>query len=250
MLKIDPRVRVDSRAYKMSKSRGNVVNPDQVVAEYGADSLRLYEMFMGPLEAVKPWSMDGVSGVRGFLDRAWRMIIDDRAETIQLNAAVQDVEPTAEQNRMLHKTIRAVSADIVQLSFNTAIARLMEFTNFFFKSEVRPRSAMERFVLLLSPLAPHLAEELWQALGHAATLAYEPWPSYDESLVREDTIEIPVQINGKLRSKIQLPADSANDRDALESAARANPRVAELLEGKTIVKTIVVPGRLVNYVVR
>jgi leucyl-tRNA synthetase len=250
VLKVDSRIRVDSRAYKMSKSRGNVVNPDQVVAEYGADSLRLYEMFMGPLEAVKPWSMDGVSGVRGFLDRAWRMIIDDRSETRQLNAAVQDVEPTAEQNRALHKTIRAVSADLEQLSFNTAIARLMEFTNFFFKAEVRPRSAMERFVLLLSPLAPHLAEELWQTLGHAATLAYEPWPGYDESLIREDTIEIPVQVNGKLRAKIQLPADSGNDRGALESAARANPRVAELLEGKTIVKTIVVPGRMVNYVVK
>jgi leucyl-tRNA synthetase len=250
VLKNDPRVRVDSRAYKMSKSRGNVVNPDQVVAEYGADSLRLYEMFMGPLEAVKPWSMDGVSGVRGFLDRAWRMIIDDRAETRELNAAVQDVEPTAAQNRVLHKTIRAVSADLEQLSLNTAIARLMEFTNFFFKSETRPRSAMERFVLLLSPLAPHLAEELWQALGHPATLAYEPWPGYDESLIREDTIEIPVQINGKLRAKIELPADSGNDRGALESAARANPRVAELLEGKTLVKTIVVPGRMVNYVVK
>jgi leucyl-tRNA synthetase len=250
VLAIDPRVRVDSRAYKMSKSRGNVVNPDQVVAEYGADSLRLYEMFMGPLEAVKPWSMDGVSGVRGFLDRVWRMIIDDRSETIQLNAVVQDVEPTAEQNRMLHKTIRAVSADVGQLSFNTAIARMMEFTNYFFKAEVRPRSAMERFVLLLAPFSPHIAEELWQALGHDTTLTYQPWPSFEESLIREDTIEIPVQINGKLRAKIQLPADSGNDRDALADAARANPRVAEWLEGKTIVKTIVVPGRMVNYVVK
>ena len=148
---------------KMSKARGNVVNPDNVVREYGADALRLYEMFMGPLEAVKPWSMDGVSGVRGFLDRAWRMIIDDRAESMQLNAAVQPIEPTAEQNRMLHKTIKAVANDLEQLSFNTAIARMMEFTNFFLKEDVRPKSAMERFVLLLSPFAPHLAEELWQA---------------------------------------------------------------------------------------
>ena len=152
---------------KMSKSRGNVVNPDEVVREYGADSLRLYEMFMGPLEAVKPWSMDGVSGVRGFLDRVWRMILDDRAEAMQLNAAVQDVEPTAEQNRMLHKTIKAVTNDLEQMSFNTAIARMMEFTNFFLKADVRPKAAMEKFVLLLSPFAPHMAEELWQALGHA-----------------------------------------------------------------------------------
>ena len=121
-------------------------------------------MFMGPLEAVKPWSMDGVSGVRGFLDRVWRMILDDRAEAVQLNSAVQDVEPTAEQNRMLHKTIKAVTADLEQMSFNTAIARMMEFTNFFTKAEPRPRVAMEKLVLLLAPFAPHIAEELWQVL--------------------------------------------------------------------------------------
>ena len=135
VLTADPRIRVDSRAYKMSKSRGNVVNPDQVVKEYGADALRLYEMFMGPLEATKPWSMTGVNGVRGFLDRVWRMIVAERAETVELNAAVQDVPPTIEQNRLLHKTIAAVTADVERLSFNTAIARMMEFTNFFTKVE-------------------------------------------------------------------------------------------------------------------
>ena len=150
---------------KMSKSRGNVVNPDHVVKEYGADSLRLYEMFMGPLEAVKPWSMDGVSGVRNFLNRAWRMIIDDRLEEMQLLPNVQDVPPTAEQNRVLHKTIKAVTNDCRQMSFNTAIARMMEFTNFFFKEDVRPKAAMEQFVLLLSPFAPHVAEELWETSG-------------------------------------------------------------------------------------
>jgi len=269
---------------KMSKSRGNVVNPDEVVHEYGADSLRLYEMFMGPLEAVKPWSMDGVSGVRGFLDRAWRMIIDDRAEAMELHSTVQAVEPTAEQNRMLHKTIKAVTNDLEQMSFNTAIARMMEFTNFFLKADVRPKSAMERFVLLLSPFAPHLAEELWQALrtplarsgGHhgvvgaggegselsplpspsgrgaggegQTTLAYEPWPTFDEAAIREDTIEVPVQINGKLRWRIQVPAEI--DQPSLEAAARADAKVAELLAGKTVVKAIVVPGRLVNFVVK
>ena len=233
---------------KMSKSRGNVVNPDEVVREYGADSLRLYEMFMGPLEAVKPWSMDGVSGVRGFLDRAWRMILDDRAEAMQLNAAVQDVEPTTEQNRMLHKTIKAVTNDLEAMSFNTAIARMMEFTNFFLKSDVRPRAAMEKLVLLLAPFAPHMAEELWQALGHTSTLTYEPWPTFDESAIKEDTVEIPIQINGKLRSKIQVPADA--DKAALESAACADARVVELLAGKTLVKTVVVPGRMVNFVVK
>jgi len=243
-----PEVKVDSRAYKMSKSRGNVVNPDDVVEGYGADSLRLYEMFMGPLEAVKPWSMEGVSGVRGFLDRVWRMILDDRAESVQLNPAVRDCQPTAEQSRMLHKTIKAVTDDVEAMAFNTGIARMMEFTNFFTKQDPRPKSAMEPFVLLLSPYAPHICEELWQALGHADTLAYEPWPQYDESLIKEDTVEVPVQINGKLRARVQIPADA--DRATQESAARANPKIAELLEGKTIHKVIVVPGRMVNFVAR
>jgi len=241
-------IRVDSRAYKMSKSRGNVVNPDDVVKGYGADSLRLYEMFMGPLEAVKPWSMEGVSGVRGFLDRVWRMIVDERAEEIALNEAVQDAELTEEQNRVLHKTIKAVTEDVDSMAFNTAIARMMEFTNFFLKEKVRPRVAMEKLVLMLSPYAPHLAEELWQLLGHGETLAYESWPEYDESALVESTIEIPVQVQGKLRAKITVPADA--DKSALEEAAKAAPKVAELLEGKQIVKTIVVPGRMVNFVVR
>ncbi|MGD0898780.1 MAG: leucine--tRNA ligase [Thermoguttaceae bacterium] len=248
VLKADPSIKVDSRSYKMSKARGNVVNPDQVVAEYGADSLRLYEMFMGPLEAVKPWSMEGVSGVRGFLDRVWRMIVDDRAEAMKLNEAVTDAEPTPEQNRVLHKTIHAVTRDLEQMSFNTAIARMMEFTNFFMKESRRPRSAMERLVLLLSPLAPHIAEELWALLGHPRTLAYEPWPACDEALLREDTVEVPVQVNGKLRGRIAVAAEA--DRDATESAARADARIAALLSGKTILKVIVVPGRMVNFVVK
>ena len=248
VLKADPAIRVDSRAYKMSKSRGNVVNPDQVVAEYGADALRLYEMFMGPLEAVKPWSMDGVSGVRGFLDRAWRMIVDDRAEHVQLAAALRQAEPTAAQNRMLHKTIQAVTRDCEQLSFNTAIARLMEFSNFFLKEECRPQSVMEPFVLLLAPFAPHLAEELWQVLGHPHTLAYEAWPLCDESHLREDTVEIPVQISGKLRGRIRVA--TGLDAAALEAAARADEQIAGLLAGKTLVKVIVVPGRMVNFVVK
>ncbi|MGQ9574532.1 MAG: leucine--tRNA ligase [Thermoguttaceae bacterium] len=248
VLKSDSRIRVESRAYKMSKSRGNVVNPDQVVADYGADSLRLYEMFMGPLEAVKPWSMEGVSGVRGFLDRFWRMIADERAETMQLHPAVQQVEPTAQQNRVLHRTIQAVTRDIEQLSFNTAIARMMEATNFFLKEQLRPKAVMEKLVLVLSPFAPHIAEELWRLLGHDRTLAYEPWPEYDEALVKEETIEVPVQVNGKLRAVIRLPAGS--DRDAAEQTARAHPKIAEYLAGRMVQKVIVVPGRMVNFVVR
>ena len=248
VLKSDPSIKIDSRAHKMSKSRGNVVNPDVVVADYGADSLRLYEMFMGPLESVKPWSMEGVSGVRGFLDRVWRMIVDERAEELKLNAAVRDVEPTGEQNRMLHKTIKAVSHDLDGMEFNTAIARMMEFTNFFLKEETRPKGAMEKLVLLLSPYAPHMAEELWRLLGHADTLAFEPWPEYDEAALKEDTIEIPVQVMGKLRAKIKLPADV--DRAGMEAAAREHPKIAEWIAGKTVKKVIVVPGRMVNFVVQ
>ena len=241
---------VVSRTYKMSKSRGNVINPDDVVKKYGfgADSLRLYEMFMGPLESVKPWNMDGVSGVWGFLDRVWRMMIEERAETVQLNSAVQDIEPSEEQNRVLHKTIKAVTDDLDAMAFNTAIARMMEFTNYFLKQDARPKTAMERFILLLSPFAPHLGEELWALLGHEQTLAFEPWPAYDESAIKEDTIEVPVQIKGKVRSRVKIPTDA--DKAALEAAALNDPRIKELLDGKTIVKTIVVPGRLVNFVVK
>ncbi|MFN0021718.1 MAG: leucine--tRNA ligase [Pirellulaceae bacterium] len=247
-LKDQPAIRIESRAFKMSKSRGNVINPDHVVKEFGADSLRLFEMFMGPLEAVKPWSTAGVVGVRGFLDRAWRLIVDDKSEVLLLNASVQKTEPTEEQNRTLHKTIKQVTSDLEGMAFNTAISRMMEFVNFFTKQSVRPHSVMERFVLLLSPFAPHIAEELWQLLGHDKTLAYEPWPTFDDALTKDAEIEIPVQILGKLRGKVVVPAGS--DQATLIAAARAEPRIAELLSGKEVVKTIVVPGKLVNFVVK
>jgi leucyl-tRNA synthetase len=243
----DPGVRIDARAHKMSKSRGNVINPDSVIREYGADSLRLYEMFMGPLEAVKPWSMKGVEGVYRFLGRAWRMIIDADAEDLRTDPRVQDVAPGPDQAKLVARTVAAVTEDIEGLRFNTAISRLMEFTNAFTGDEVRPRSAMETFVLLLSPLAPHASEELWQILGHEQTLAYEPWPTYDPALLKDEEVEIPVQVNGKLRGRVVVPADA--DRDAIEAAARADERIAALLEGKTVRKVVVVPGKLVNFVV-
>jgi len=243
-----PSATVDSRAFKMSKSRGNVVDPTKVVEEYGADSLRLYEMFMGPLEQAKPWSKQGLSGVRGFLDRAWRMIVDDRAEELQLNEAVKPTPSTDEQNRVLHKTIQAVTRDLERMDFNTGIARMMEFVNYFTKQPGRPKEAMEKFVLLLSPYAPHIAEELWQLLGHDKTLAYEPWPEADERWTRDEEVEIPVQILGKLRGKVTVPAES--DSATIEAAAKADPKIAELLAGKTIAKVVVVPGRLVNFVVK
>jgi leucyl-tRNA synthetase len=233
---------------KMSKARGNVINPDDIVAEYGADSLRLYEMFMGPLEASKPWSMQGVNGVFGFLNRVWRLIVDERADSMQLNAAIMDRAPTAEENRVLHQTIGVVTDHIRALAFNTAISRMMEFTNYFTTAPERPRMVMEQFVLLLSPFAPHIAEELWQALGRTNSLAHDPWPEFNAGLAKEDTVEIPVQINGKLRSKITVPASA--DAKLLETTAREDARIAELLDGKEIVKVIAVPGRLINFVVK
>lgn len=241
-----PEIQVDSRAHKMSKARGNVVNPDDVVGEYGADSLRLYEMFMGPLTATKPWNMNGVNGVKGFLDRVWRMIINRDADEMEIDSAVKDVEPTKEQNRVLHSTIKAVTHDIEVMSYNTGISRMMEFCNFFTKQEVRPKSAMEALVLLLSPYAPHIAEELWKALGHETTLAFESWPEFDESLTKADSIEVAIQIMGKVKTKIQVAPDIS--KDDLEAAALADEKIKQLLEGKTIRKTIVVPGRLVNFV--
>ncbi|MCA9192419.1 MAG: leucine--tRNA ligase [Planctomycetales bacterium] len=248
VLSAEQEVRVDSRAHKMSKSRGNVVNPDEIVREYGADSLRLYEMFMGPLEATKPWSMSGVSGVRNFLDRVWRMYVDYRDDDLRLLDAIVDQSPTAEQNQVLHRTIAAVTHDIEAMSFNTAIARMMEFANFFTKEQTRPRAAMSPFVLLLAPFAPHLAEELWSLLGNTDSLAYEPWPKYDEAATKSAEIEIPIQINGKVRGRLTVPAEC--DQASLETLALADPKTAELLAGKQVIKTIVVPGRLVSFVVK
>ncbi len=235
------------KAEKMSKSRGNVVNPDQVVRSYGADALRLYEMFMGPLEAVKPWSMHGVEGVSRFLNRAWRMIVDENADAMRVNPAISDATPTDEQLRVVHKTIKVVTEDFESLRFNTAISRLMEFVNFFTGQSVRPRACVEPFVLMLAPLAPHIADELWQALGNSGSLAYTPWPAFDPSLTREDTIELPVQINGKVRSRIVVAAEATSEQ--IEQAARADEKVQSQLEGKSIKKVIVVPKKLVNIVV-
>jgi len=243
-----PDIRIDSRAYKMSKSRGNVINPDKVVEEYGADSLRLYEMFMGPLEAVKPWSMQGVEGVFRFLSRVWRTITDDRADDARLNPAVQDVAPAEPQLRLLHKTIKAVTHDFETLGFNTSISRLMEFMNEVTNWNVRPVSILRPFVLLLSPLAPHLAEELWSLLGGAKSLAYESWPTFDPQLVEDAVIDVPVQINGKLRAKITVAAKA--DQATVEAAARREDLIASYLEGKTVVKVVYVPGRLMNFVVK
>jgi leucyl-tRNA synthetase len=247
VLKSDPSIRIDARAHKMSKSRGNVVNPDDIIKEYGADSLRLYEMFMGPLEAVKPWSTRSVEGVYRFLSRVWRLVVDTDAEALKLSPAVKDVAPDRETLRLLHRTIQKVTEDTEGMRFNTAISAMMEFSNHVTKLEVRPGSVLEPFVLLLAPYAPHAAEELWRALGHTTTLAYEPWPKYDPGLTKADEIEVPVQVNGKLKARLRVPADI--DDKALEAAALADEVVKNQIAGKAIKKVIVVPKKLVNVVV-
>ncbi len=242
----NPAIRVESRAFKMSKSRGNVINPDVVVERYGADSLRLYEMFMGPLEAMKPWSMKGVEGVSRFLNRIWRLIVDE--ETGSVLPEVSDTKPTDEQLRHLHAAIKKVTEDIENLRFNTGISAMMMFVNEAMKWEHRPQEILSQFVLILSPFAPHLAEELWEKLDNKTSLAYELWPKFNRDFLKENNVEVVIQINGKLRYKLQLPVNLS--KEETEETALASDRIQELLNGKSIVKVIVVPNKLVNIVVK
>jgi leucyl-tRNA synthetase len=248
VLKENKAIRVDARSFKMSKSRGNVVSPDAVIQQYGADSLRLYEMFMGPLEAVKPWNMRSVEGVYRFLSRVWRVVVDDHSETPTLHPSVKDVEADPETMKLLHKTIKKVTEDTDGLRFNTAIAAMMEFTNHLTSQvEVRPLKVLKQFILLLAPYAPHAAEELYGVLGHEGSLSYEPWPQFDPAMVREDEIELPIQIAGKVRAKLLVPAEA--DAATLEKLALADPKVQEQIAGKTVRKVIVKPKQMISIVV-
>ena len=232
-----------SDSQKMSKSRGNVVNPDAIIADYGADSMRLYEMFMGPLDAVKPWNTQGVEGVHRFLLKTWRMII---AEDGSVHTNIVDQPPADAPLRTLHKTIKKVTDDINAMAFNTAISQMMIFVNEYLRLPQRSRPAIESFVLLLAPFAPHIAEELWHRLGHDNTLAYEPWPSYDEKLTTDPEVELAIQVLGKIKDRITIPADL--DDDAIQKEALASKNVQTALTGKTVRKVIVIKGRLVNIV--
>jgi leucyl-tRNA synthetase len=230
---------------KMSKSRGNVVNPDDVIAEYCTDAMRLYEMFMGPLEKGAPWSTESIPGVFRFLQRAYRLIVagDGADESpVELPAG----RGADEQARLTAKTIQGVTDDIEEMQFNTAISKLMVFTRDVTRSNRLPREAAEAFVLLLSPFAPHLAEELWQQLGHAESLANEPWPEADATLLVDETVTLAVQVNGKRRAEIRVAADA--DESAIREAALTEPNVERHLDGRDPKKVIVVPGRLVNVV--
>ncbi len=228
---------------KMSKSRGNVINPDDIVNEYGADTLRLYEMFMGPLEATKPWNENGVEGMYRFLGRVWRLFI---SEDGSLNPKIVDNGGDDAFKRTWHKTIKKVSEDMEALRFNTAISQLMIFTNEAYKVEELPRQAMENFVQLLSPLAPHIAEELWTRLGHEGSITYQEWPAHDEAWTTESEVEIVIQITGKIVQRANVAKDM--DAKALEQFALSLETVQKAIEGKTVRKVVAVPGKLVNIV--
>jgi leucyl-tRNA synthetase len=238
---------VESRAHKMSKSRGNVINPDDVVEQFGADSLRLYEMFMGPLEQVKPWSTKGVEGVNRFLSRAWRMIVGDQDEAALLS---EDAETTPEQLKVLHEAIKKVTYDIDNMQFNTAISALMIFVNEARQWDALPPGIAKPFVKLLSPFAPHVAEELWAYLGSDQTIAYEEWPELNEEYLIEDFIVYPVQVNGKVRANIEVSADKAKDKEHVLGIAREQENIQKYLDGSTIIKEIFVPERIINFVVK
>ena len=232
---------------KMSKSRGNVVNPDDVVTEYGADALRLYEMFMGPLEQVKPWQMKGVEGVSRFLARVWRVAVDEKDDSVSVSPKVQDVPCTdKELLRVVHETIKKVGEDIEKLSFNTAISQMMICTNAFTQVEVVPLKEFTQFLTVLNPFAPHLSEEIHSLIGGTTMLSETEWPAYDPDALIRTEIEVVVQVNGKLRDRLLVSKDA--DKETVEALALASSKVKEHTDGKTIRKVVFVPGKLLNIV--
>lgn len=248
VLKENPDIRILARAHKMSKSRGNVVNPDDVISEYGADSLRLYEMFMGPLRDSKTWNTSGIEGVHRFLGRTWRLIVGLPLSdgTFKDRTVSVDEEPTIEQLRCLHKCIAKVTEEIEGTRFNTGISAMMEFLNAAYKWDKHPRSVVEAFVLLLSPYAPHMAEELWSRLGHTKSIAYEPFPKANPAYLKDTTVVLPVQINGKTRGTIQVE-ETCTEEDAFALASR-DEKLSKYLDGQSIRKRIYVPGKILNVV--
>jgi leucyl-tRNA synthetase len=232
---------------KMSKSRGNVINPDHVVEKYGADTLRMYEMFMGPLDRDKPWSTTAIEGVYRFAQRAWRVFVDDDNEAGTRKHLFSDVAPSQEDLKITHKTIQKVTEDIENLRFNTAISQMMVFVNHFTKLEKRSKTCLKPFVQLLNPFAPHLAEELWEMLGEKSSLTYEPWPAFDPALAKDDVITIAVQVMGKTRGTIEL--EPGSEQAKAEELAKQIPAVSAQLSGKQIKKVIFVKDKILNFVV-
>ena len=239
-------VEVTQEYGKMGKSLKNAVAPDDIARDFGADTLRVYEMAMGPLDTSRPWATKDVVGAHRFLQRLWRLVVNEDTGAVR----VDDAEPSAEDAKQLHRTIAGVREDYENLRDNTVVAKLIEYVNYLTKtySDTVPRRAVEPLVQMVSPLAPHIAEELWRTLGHADTITFEPFPVFDPAMLVEDTVEIPVQINGKVRARVDMPADAS--REDMEKLALDDARVASLTEGKKVVKVIVVPGRMVNLVAK
>ena len=233
----------------MGKSLKNAVSPDEVCDNYGADTLRVYEMAMGPLDTSRPWATKDLVGSQRFLQRAWRLVVnEDSGELAVTDAALSDDDLKA-----LNRTVEGVTSDYAELRDNTAVAKLIEYVNYLTKtygSAGAPRAAVEPLALMLGPVAPHIAEELWSRLGHTESLAHGPWPAVDEKWLVDDTVELPVQINGKVRARIDVATDAS--REDIEAAARADEKVVAAVEnaGGNIVKVIVVPGKMVNLVVK
>jgi leucyl-tRNA synthetase len=226
---------------KMSKSLKNVINPDDIIAEYGADAMRLYEMYMGPLDASKPWNPRDISGLYRFLQRAWRLLVDEQSGQVKLRG-----EPDAEIEKLLHRTIAKVQDDVERLAFNTAIAALIKLINEAGGHGGLTREQADRFLRVLAPFAPHIAEELWEAIGRPAPISTQPWPDHDPALLVDASVEMPVAIKGKVRSHLTVPSHA--DAGTLERLALADARVKELLAGKAVRKVVVVPGKMINIV--
>ena len=225
---------------KMSKSRGNVINPDDIVKKYGADSLRLYEMFMGPIDATKPWDPNGIEGAKKFLDRVWRLFTENIVPIVDNSNESLD--------RIYHFTVKKVTIDYENMFFNTAISQMMIFINAVYKSNSFPKLYAESFLKLLNPIAPHIAEELWSYLGHNTSIAYEPWPAYDESKTLEDEIEIPIQINGKVKATISAPINSTQEK--VNELVHELSVIKDLLKDKNVIKEIYVKNKIYNIVIK
>ncbi|EHO45750.1 Anticodon-binding domain protein [Lentilactobacillus kisonensis F0435] len=228
---------------KMSKSKGNVINPDDIVSKYGADTLRVYEMFMGPIDAAKPWSEEGINGAHHWLDRVWRLMIDDNNHLRDRVTTFND----GKLDKIYNQTVKIVSDDFEHMRFNVGISQMMVFINDAYKADALPIAYMEGFVKMLSPIAPHIAEELWQLLGHDGTITYEKWPTYDPNKLVEDQVQMVVQVNGKVRSHLKVARDE--DKAKIEELARNDEHVQRYTDGKTIRKVVVIPNKIVNIVV-
>jgi len=238
VLEKDGKYIVGREVEKMSKSKYNVINPDDICREYGADTLRLYEMFLGPLEQAKPWNTAGMTGVYGFLKKLWRLYEN----------TLSDEKPTPEMYKSLHKTIKKVTQDIENFSFNTSVAQFMICVNELTWEQCHHREILEPLIILISPYAPHIAEELWEKLGHKESITFAAWPKYEESMTVDTQIVIGVQVLGKLRSEMHI--DISESKEVVLERARNLPDLQKWLEGKEIVKEIYVPGKIVNFVVK